>query len=666
MRADALGFFWEDTPAQKIRKTKEKREPPEPVWLAPDYLPGYEEAVRFPIHLMTDAEIIAAQRAGEVLVFDVESYWNYFCVSFRSVVTGHAIVFELVQGIPLDLPKLHWVTHNFTIVGFNSRFYDMPMLALALANTPVHLLKYATDLLITSNMRTYEVLKEFKVKELKEVDHVDLIEVAPLRANLKVYGGRLHTPKMQDLPFPPNAKLSPEQIACVRWYNVNADLVATATLYNALQDQLRLRESMSHESFDLRSRSDAQIAEAVIGRQLFKITHKRPRKTYIEPGTSYKYRPPHWLRYRTPLMQSVLGRICAANFEVADHGSIVMPPRLKDFAVPIANGIYRMGLGGLHSSETTVAHYSDDEYVLIDKDVTSYYPAIILNLSLFPKHLGPAFLRVYRSIVQTRVEAKRRGDKVTADTLKITVNGSFGKFGNKYSILYSPDLLFQVTVTGQLALLLLIEAIELAGIEVVSANTDGIVIKCPRARVEDLNAIVLEWERDTGFQTEGTTYKALFSRDVNNYLALKEDNTFKAKGAYVNPQNPTAALYKNPANTICLDAVEAYLLDKTPLAQTIQECRNITRFVTVRTVRGGAVKVWPNGKLDYLGKSIRWYYARGQEDSEIVYAKSGNRVPRSDGAMPLMELPTCFPDDVDYDWYEEEAAKILREIGVDY
>ena len=36
-------------------------------------------------------------------------------------------------------------------------------------------------------------------------------------------------------------------------------------------------------------------------------------------------------------------------------------------------------------------------------------------------------------------------------------------------------MLIQTTVTGQLALLMLIENIELAGFTVVSANTDGIV-----------------------------------------------------------------------------------------------------------------------------------------------------------------------------------------------
>jgi hypothetical protein len=90
---------------------------------------------------------------------------------------------------------------------------------------------------------------------------------------------------------------------------------------------------------------------------------------------------------------------------------------------------------------------------------------------------------------------------------------------------------------------------------------------------------------------------------------------------------------------------------------TIMESRDIRKFVSVRNVTGGAVK---NG--EYLGKNIRWYYAK-DEMGEIVYAKSGKKVPRSDGARPLMQLPEQFPDDVNFDWYIAEAEKMLREIG---
>lgn len=112
---------------------------------------------------------------------------------------------------------------------------------------------------------------------------------------------------------------------------------------------------------------------------------------------------------------------------------MMLPESLSEAEIRINDGVYRLGIGGLHSSESSVAHLADDEYVLIDRDVTSYYPAIIIGQNLHPPQMGKAFQQVYKRIVARRIEAKRVGNKVEADSLKITINGSFGKFGSKWS-----------------------------------------------------------------------------------------------------------------------------------------------------------------------------------------------------------------------------------------
>ena len=293
-----------------------------------------------------------------------------------------------------------------------------------------------------------------------------------------------------------------------------------------------------------------------------------------------------------------------------------------------------------------------EKFGLSDVDCASYYPSIILNQRLSPKHLDGKFLDVYRSIVERRLKAKKDGNKVEADTLKITINGSFGKFGSKYSALYSPDLMLQVTLTGQLSLLMLIERLELAGIPVVSANTDGILIKYPVGKKDMMKSIIKQWEIDTNFTTEETKYLAVFSKDVNNYVAVKTDGKAKTKGAY-----SEASLSKNPVATICRDALIAFLTTGKPISQTVRECRDIRRFLSVRSVKGGAVK---DGA--YLGKAIRWY-ASNVVTGDIIYAINGNKVPSSENCRPLMELPATFPEDVDFVRYEAETFAMLKEIG---
>jgi hypothetical protein len=329
------------------------------------------------------------------------------------------------------------------------------------------------------------------------------------------------------------------------------------------------------------------------------------------------------------------------------------PDWLKALKLKIGGSTYKMGIGGLHSTESCVAHTADDDTVLIDRDVASYYPAIVLNCGLAPAHMGDAFSKVYRTIVERRLAAKHSGEKVTADALKITINGTFGKLGSKWSVLYSPDLMLQTTVTGQLSLLMLIEQIEDAGIPVVSANTDGVVIKCPKAKIDTLSDVVSAWEFVTGFDTEETRYTALYSRDVNNYVALKEGGGHKTKGVFA-----TAGLSKNPTSTICVDAALAYLKHRTPVADTVSECADITKFVSVRSVKGGAI----DQSGDYLGKAVRWYYS-SLVDGPLRYKINNYTVPRTDGAQALMTLPFDMPCDVDREWYITEANLILAGIG---
>lgn len=668
-RADMCGFFWDDTPPPKPPKAeKPKRTPPERTWERPDYLPGLQDALAFRVPQFEDWELAIAAAKGERMVFDIECYANYFLIAFTSLSSGKVIYFERTANHDFNRDKLWWMIHAFCLVSFNGINYDLPILALALAGKSNAQLKHATNEIIVNGTRPSDVLRTFKVKKLN-LNHIDLIEVAPLRASLKIYGGRLHAPRMQDLPFHPETTLSPEQIAIVRWYCVN-DLTNTAILHESLKEQIELRDSMGKEyKMDLRSKSDAQIAEAVIAEEVERLNGARAQRPVIEPGTRYKYKIPHFIRYQTPLMNWALDVVRNANFIVSEDGNVGMPAELKELKLQIANGVYRMGIGGLHSSEQCAAHYADANTLLIDRDVTSYYPYIILNQGLYPQHLGPNFLRVYRALVERRIAAKHAGNKVIADSLKITINGSFGKLGSRYSVLYAPDLLIQVTVTGQLSLLMLIERLELAGITVVSANTDGIVIKCPTARQGECDAIVKQWEQETGFETEDTQYLAVFSRDVNNYIAVKkkfdkatkqwlyQPDGCKTKGAYASPEKSSDRLHKNPTNEVCVDAVLALLTKGTPIMTTVRSCTDIRKFVSVRTVSGGAVK---DGV--FLGKSIRWYYAAGEE-GEIVYAKNGNKVPRSEGARPLMDIPATFPQDVDYERYEQEAERMLYDIG---
>lgn len=263
---------------------------------------------------------------------------------------------------------------------------------------------------------------------------------------------------------------------------------------------------------------------------------------------------------------------------------------------------------------------------------------------------------------------------------KVSLNGTYGKLGSRYSVLFAPHLMISVTLTGQLTLLMLIERAEAAGIPVVSGNTDGVLFRCPRSKTNGLagerlkpsplEAICSQWERDTVMELEFGEYKSVYNQSVNSYFAIKADGGHKRKGPLGNPWNKDPSdfdpvrgqLMKNPQATICSDAALALIKDGTPIEETIRGSQDIRDFVTVIKASKGAT--WRD---EYLGKVVRYYW--GIDGTPIMekepHASTGNykKVPKSDGAIPCMMLPDEFPRDIDYAKYFDETKDILRDLG---
>lgn len=589
-----------------------------------------------------------------MVIIDCEVYADYFLLAALDIQTGRVDFWEQYPGHALDAKSVRGLMSNNTTISFNGLSFDLPIIAAAVSGADCQTIKTIADKIIASNAPAWQIVRDYKITVPKSWDHIDLIEVAPGSASLKIYGGRLHSRKIQDLPISFDASIRPDQYSLLCEYCEN-DLRTTLDLYRALEPQVNLRIGMSKQyGIDLRSKSDAQIAEAIIKSEVSKITGKQYVKPDIEKN-SFRYRDPRIVDFESSELRSVFRELLDCPFELSGNGSIKMPDWLADRAVHIAGKPYRIGIGGMHSCETRRAVYRKPGEILQDWDVASYYPSIILQQRLAPEAMGADFLTVYQSILRRRLEAKASGDKVTADALKIAVNGSFGKLGSKWSALYAPQLFLQVTVTGQLCLLMLIEQMESRGVQVISANTDGIVIHTQEHNADVVDEITFDWMMRTSFTLESSDYRALISRDVNTYLAIKDDGTYKGKGAF-----GATGLMKNPDMQIVQRSVAEYAAHGTPIEKTIRASRDVREFVSVRRVQGGA-----RWRDELLGKAVRFYYCTSVGHNECIhYAKNSNRVPKSAGARPLMELPDHFPEDIYYPAYIEAADKMLAEVGL--
>lgn len=598
-------------------------------------------------------------RKNDFIVLDCEVYPNYFLAAFKNIESGKIITIEIVGAknclSERDAKNLKMIMSQRMTFGFNSNNYDIPIILYALRLKSCKEIHQLSDLIILSGKSAYDIKRDMNLFAPPNLSHFDLIESSPgVKVSLKLYGARMHSKRLQDLPIEPGKILTPDEIEITRKYCIN-DLDTTIDLYRKIEDRIQLRFDMSEEyQQSLLSKSDAQIAEAVIKSELAKLTGKKRLKAPALPkGIKFRYKAPPFIKFNDWQLQDALHIIENHDFELEKSGSIKLPDVIKNLKIYLGNSIYHLGLGGVHSTEKSQSVIPNENQFLIDKDVASYYPAIILNLRLYPKHLGEQFLEIYEGIVQRRLKAKKEKNKVVNESLKIVINGSFGKFGNKWSVLYSPDLMMTVTLTGQLSLMMLIEKLEDNGISVVSANTDGFVSLMDKDQYDLYESICEKWQKDTNFVLEEKRYSALYSRDVNNYLAVPEDflDEPKGKGIFVLDD-----IQKNPAAQICVKAVIEYLVTGKDVKKTILESRDIRDFLTVRTVRGGGQ--W---RGEYLGKVVRWIYST--DGDSIVYKSNGNKVAKSDGARPIMELGK-FPKDLDYDRYIAEAFSILKVLGV--
>lgn len=676
-----------------------------------------------------------------VAFFDTECYPEYWLLKLRPR-GGQVYSFRLHAGQSFDAPtvaRVRLLFEAYKVISFNGLGYDIPMIIAAMSGYTSEQLKWLNDRIITQQIKGQPKVRgakpwELGLPEWAPADHIDIMEVVPGAGSQKLFAGRIHYKTMRDLPYPVDTLLTDEQKANVDEYCEN-DLGQLEALFDAVIPMIQQREALGKRyGIDLRSKSDAQVAEAVLKLRCEQAVGRKIYKPKIDWGFRFRYDAPDYIAFGNPDLRRALEIATGSDFSIrppasfysnsenAEKGKCVaMPEALEGLTITIGQSTYKIGIGGLHSQEKSVAHYSDEAGELEDIDVEAFYPSMMMNAGAWPEALGPAFVQEFGHIKDERVACKLLAKKLKAEGFegtveyieaatgdaggKIQINGTFGKTGSPFSVLFAPKMLIQTTLTGQLVLLMLIEWLEYYGIRVVSANTDGIVTKCPAHLVATKRHLIAEWEKRTTLKMESTYYRALYSRDINNYFAVKMDGNVKRKGEYA---PASLVMKKSPDVEICSDAVAEYLAHGTPMFYTIAACRDIRKFVTIQNVAGGALKMWGEGirkdarvrdmvpvlerngwakdgrhwrkgftlakaadayaacfepqRPEYLGKVVRWYYGT-RAPGPIVYASNGNTVSLSYGAQPCMTLPDQFPEDIDYEWYVKKCEQILVDVG---
>ena len=343
---------------------------------------------------------------------------------------------------------------------------------------------------------------------------------------------------------------------------------------------------------------------------------------------------------------------------------------------------YTLACGGIHTKDIPVILESNDKYIYKHFDYNSYYPSIVISYNIAPKHLhNKIFVDMVRYFRDTRVKCKHTKDeegyvikgvpnKIAAEALKIVINSIYGKFGSELFFLYDRFAQLQVTINGQLMTMTLVEELELNGIHVISANTDGIVIKLPRDKMDVFNDITKRWNETNKMGADSEDYKAYYARDVNNYFAVWPDEEVDAKGA-LDPKQYLKDLKKGYDMPIVAKAVFNYLYKKIPVMETLRNCTDILDFCKTQNVGKQFEVVYDiveNGKIKtiYSQRHIRFYVST---KGIIIQKEDINTGKRSKLASGLPSVILNSLDDkpieernIDYGYYCNEAYKIINPI----
>lgn len=548
--------------------------------------------------------------------------------------------FVLYEDDDTDLfSLLYWLQQKADYFGYNNRKYDRLMLSALLMyynqfDKPSKLITFLyetsqrvirssnNDTLWTDNftsliLRNNVAFRDLDLFQIFRLDHYHK-SLKQTSINIKWYNLKEYTmPPIGDLDRHyyherlPEAKGMTDRELNIHYRNVferfipkeylnemadynDNDVYIVAELIRMNQEEVLLRYRISEEyKVDVYSASRSTIADKVIVKLYSKFTGLHP-KAFIDTKT---------IRRKILVSEILSDKIAFSTPELNDILSGIRSLTLKgekgefDREFTFMGTSYTIATGGLHSNEIPAVYIENSDSIIVDRDVASYYPNMIRSLKVCQKHLIPkAWFRIADTIVDERLEHKHLAKDKSLDVmerdkhataaacLKIVANaGIFGKMGSEKSFLCDKKAMYQVTINGQLFLLMLIEKLELAGIHVISANTDGIVTIVPRELEQTADDICHWWEKHLGLELEFTYYTKYVTEGVNSYLTVKRGGSSKFKGR-MNPKMFLEDLSKGYNSPIVAKCVTEYFINGTPVMETLRNAKSILDFCRTQNV----------------------------------------------------------------------------------
>ena len=515
----------------------------------------------------------------------------------------------------------------------------------------------------------------------------------------------------------------PEWITNIMHYNLN-DVFIVCEMIRLYIDEVRLRYNISKAyEVDVLSSSRSNIADNLFVKFYSEFSglaesQWRGRKTE-RTAMSFKRVIFPFIKFKTKELQELLEEMKkVVIYSIGKKALKEIAPKYPElkylktnnesgwFEVKINNLIYTIATGGLHSQDiprelksklTFVDDWklsdckeggskeedapsiwdviTDNSYIYVHWDIASFYPSIMDVYKIAPAHMNEGvFVKLIHWLKETRVTAKHSKEDyidgipkdVLAQVLKIVINSIYGKLGFEKGDICDRLAVLKVTINGQLMIMMLCESLELAGIEVVSANTDGIVVKLHKKNKAKFEEIADEWKRLTKLDADSEEYRCYINRDINNYVIEELNGKVSYKGA-LHPTMYAVDLQKGYDMPIVAKSVVDYFLNDKPILETLYECKNILDFCKTQNVgRQFHVEFTVGTKREILQKNVRFYVTNKGGVIEKVNDNSGDRSGLCAGKqvtiLNTLDDKRIEYRNINYSYYYQEALKIIDPI----
>lgn len=490
------------------------------------------------------------------VIYDIETYPNVFTFAVEAFVNDARAVWQISDWQDDREHILTFFAHcrdnRVHMIGFNNVHFDYAVIHHLYRNpTATAAELYAVAQRIITGDRFANVIWP-RDRFAPQID-LYLIHHFDNRAkttSLKALEINMRSPSVVDLPYPPGTVLTREQATTTLIPYNQHDVSETKRFAHYSRIAIEFRIGLTEQiNGDVLNFNDTKIGEKLLEQRLGDVCYNRdpdtgrksPKQT-IRSHIALNDIIFPYIQFQNPEFNRVLSWMKAQVLTPDAYGDSDGPIVTKGIFTGISAHVggldFHFGTGGIHASVPAQIVRNDADHAIMDVDVASLYPSIAIVNRLAPAHLGEMFTHHYAALKQERKDwQKKKGKKcVEANSIKLALNGTYGKSNSAYSVFYDTQFTMSITINGQLLLCMLAEwLLTVPTLTIIQCNTDGITYRIRREYIEQAQQIQKQWEKYTLLDLEHVEYDAMWIRDVNNYVARDISGALKTKGAYWTP-----------------------------------------------------------------------------------------------------------------------------------